>query len=116
MIQRSLKARWKDLQEPPPIMHMCMVQLQVHSQHTSGKVAWQQDTDRRWFLVVPAGGWEGGAEGFEGNGHGGWSGGRGAGPPRTGSGFGGMEGIPAGAIMGGPAVGPGQMLVLAPGM
>ena len=66
-------------------------------------------------MVVLAGGWEGGAEGFEGNGHGGWNGGQGAGPPRTGSGFNGIEGMPPGAIMGGPAVGPGQMLVLAPG-
>ena len=63
-----------------------------------------------WYALA---GWEGGAEGIEGNG---WNGGgRGAGPPRAGSGFNGMEGLPPGAIMGGPAVGPGQMLVLAPG-
>ena len=58
-------------------------------------------------------GWEGGSEGFQGNG---WNGGQGGGPPRSGSGFSGIEGLPAGAIMGGPAVGPGQMLVLAPGL
>ena len=72
-----------------------------------------QGSSLMWCGVLLTG-WEGGAEGFEGNGHG-WNGGRGGGAPRSGSGFNGMEGMPPGAIMGGPAVGPGQMLVLAPG-